>query len=130
MQMLKRLEDLGFKIISTGGTARVLERNGITVRPVFKIKEGRPNPIDLVINKEIDLIINTPSGKGPKSDEANIRSFAIAHDIHVITSVAGAQAAVQGIEAILKRAIEVRAMQDYHPNYASPKPAVKREILA
>ncbi|MDP6958184.1 MAG: ATP-grasp domain-containing protein, partial [Planctomycetota bacterium] len=113
----KRLEDLGFHIIATSGTARVLQRNGISARSIFKIKEGRPNPIDLTINREIDLIINTPSGKGPKTDEANIRSFAIAHDIHVITTIAGAQAAVNAIESMRKRTLEVRAMQDYHPSY-------------
>ena len=113
----KRLEDLGFHIIATSGTARVLQRNGISVRSIYKIKEGRPNPIDLTINREIDLIINTPSGKGPKTDEANIRSFAISHDIHVITTIAGAQAAVNAIESMRKRTLEVRAMQDYHPSY-------------
>ncbi len=121
----KRLEQSGFRLISTSGTAKVLERNGIAVRSVFKVKEGRPNPIDLVINKEIDLIINTPSGKGPKTDEARIRSFALQHGIHVITSIAAAQAAVQAIEALRRRELEVRAMQDYHPNYASPKPAAR-----
>jgi carbamoyl-phosphate synthase large subunit len=114
----KRLEDLGFNLIATGGTAKVLERNGIRVRPIHKIAEGRPNAIDLIINKEIDLIINTPSGKGAKTDEGRIRAFAVSHGIHVVTSIAGAQAAVQGIEAVLKRKLEVRAVQDYHPNYA------------
>jgi carbamoyl-phosphate synthase large subunit len=113
----KRLEDLGFNLIATGGTARLLERNGIRVRAIHKIAEGRPNAIDLIINKEIDLIINTPSGKGAKTDEGRIRSFAVGHGIHVVTSIAGAQAAVQGIEAILKKKLEVRALQDYHPNY-------------
>jgi len=119
----KRLEDLGFNLIATGGTAKVLERNGIRVRSIHKIAEGRPNAIDLIINKEIDLIINSPSGKGAKTDEGRIRSFAVTHGIHVVTSIAGAQAAVQGIEAILKKKIEVRALQDYHPQYANPKPA-------
>ena len=114
----KRLEDLGFNLIATGGTAKVLERNGIRVRPIHKIAEGRPNAIDLIINKEIDLIINTPSGKGAKTDEGRIRAFAVSHGIHVVTSIAGAQAAVQGIEAVLRRKLEVRAIQDYHPNYS------------
>ena len=113
----KRLEDLGFNLISTSGTARVLERNGIKVRSIQKIAEGRPNAIDLIINKEIDFIINTPSGKGAKTDEGRIRSFAIAHGIHVTTSIAGAQASVQGIESVLRKSLEVRALQDYHPNY-------------
>ncbi|MBV8879141.1 MAG: hypothetical protein JO332_04165, partial [Planctomycetaceae bacterium] len=90
--------------------------------------EGRPNAIDLIINKEIDLIINTPVGKGAKTDEGRIRSFAVSHGIHVVTSIAGAQAAVQGIEAILKKKMEVRALQDYHPQYGAPK-AVRSEAL-
>ncbi|HYF01351.1 MAG TPA: carbamoyl-phosphate synthase large subunit, partial [Planctomycetota bacterium] len=122
----KRLEDLGFNLIATGGTAKLLERNGIKVRPIHKIAEGRPNAIDLIINKEIDLIINTPSGKGAKTDEGRIRATAVSHGIHVVTSIAGAQAAVQGIEAILRRKLEVHALQDYHPNYgqAGPKKLV------
>jgi carbamoyl-phosphate synthase large subunit len=115
----KRLEDLGFNLIATGGTAKVLERNGIRVRRIHKIQEGRPNATDLIINREIDLIINSPVGKGAKTDEGRIRSLAISHGIHVVTSIAGAQAVVQGIEAILKKQIEVRAIQDYHPSYQS-----------
>jgi carbamoyl-phosphate synthase large subunit len=118
IQIAKRLELMGFTLVATGGTARALERNGVQVRPIFKIKEGRPNAIDLVINREIDLIINTPSGKGAKTDEGQIRAFAVSHGIHVITSIAAAQAAVSGIEALLKRQLEVRALQDYHPHLA------------
>ncbi len=113
----KRLEEIGFNLIATGGTAKLLERNGIKCRAIHKIAEGRPNAIDLIINKEIDLIINTPSGKGAKTDEGRIRSFAVTHGIHVVTSIAGAQAAVQGIEALQRKKLEVRALQDYHPNY-------------
>jgi carbamoyl-phosphate synthase large subunit len=119
----KALEDLGFSLIATGGTAKLLERNGIKVRAIHKIAEGRPNAIDLIINKEIDLIINTPSGKGAKTDEGRIRSFAVSHGIHVVTSIAGAQAAVQGIEALHRKKLEVRALQDYHPQYGRPKSA-------
>ena len=126
IQIAKRLEMMGFTLVATGGTARALERNGVQVRSIFKIKEGRPNAIDLVINREVDLIINTPSGKGAKTDEGQIRAFAVSHGIHVITSIAAAQAAVSGIEALLKRQLEVRALQDYHPHLvrsALPNPA-------
>ena len=116
IQIAKRLEMMGFTLVATAGTARALERNGVQVRPIFKIKEGRPNAVDLIINKELDLIINTPSGKGAKTDEGQIRAFAVSHGIHVITSIAAAQAAVSGIEALLKRQLEVRALQDYHPH--------------
>ncbi|HVE38716.1 MAG TPA: carbamoyl-phosphate synthase large subunit, partial [Planctomycetota bacterium] len=125
----KRLEDLGFNLIATGGTAKLLERNGIKIRAIHKIAEGRPNAIDLIINKEIDLIINTPMGKGGKTDEGRIRSFAVSHGIHVVTSIAGAQAAVQGIEAILRKKTEVRALQDYHPQYGQSKPARSEALV-
>jgi carbamoyl-phosphate synthase large subunit len=125
----KALEDLGFNLIATGGTAKLLERNGIKVRAIHKIAEGRPNAIDLIINKEIDLIINTPMGKGGKTDEGRIRSFAVSHGIHVVTSIAGAQAAVQGIEAILRKKLEVRALQDYHPQYGQSKPARSEALV-
>ena len=125
----KRLEDLGFNLIATGGTAKLLERNGIKIRAIHKIAEGRPNAIDLIINKEIDLIINTPMGKGGKTDEGRIRSFAVSHGIHVVTSIAGAQAAVQGIEAILRKKMEVHALQDYHPQYGNPKPARSEALV-
>jgi carbamoyl-phosphate synthase large subunit len=125
----KALEDLGFNLIATGGTAKLLERNGIKVRAIHKIAEGRPNAIDLIINKEIDLIINTPMGKGGKTDEGRIRAFAVSHGIHVVTSIAGAQAAVQGIEAILRKKMEVHALQDYHPQYGHPKPARSEALV-
>jgi carbamoyl-phosphate synthase large subunit len=125
----KRLEDLGFNLIATGGTAKLLERNGIKIRAIHKIAEGRPNAIDLIINKEIDLIINTPMGKGGKTDEGRIRAFAVSHGIHVVTSIAGAQAAVQGIEAILRKKTDVHALQDYHPQYGHPKPARSEALV-
>jgi carbamoyl-phosphate synthase large subunit len=129
VQVAKQLEDLGFTLVATGGTAKILERNGLSVRRVHKIKDGsRPNALDLVINKEIDLVMNTPSGKGAKTDEGRIRAFAVSRGIHVITSIAGAQAAVQGMDALINRPIEVRALQDYHPGY-SPMKGLRHEAL-
>ncbi len=115
----KKLVDLGFELLSTSGTRKVLERNGIPVAPVARIKEGRPNALDLIINREVALIINTPSGKGPRTDEGRIRAMAVSHDIPVITTVPGAQAAVNGIEAMLRQALDVQALQDYHGAYAA-----------
>jgi carbamoyl-phosphate synthase large subunit len=112
--LAKRLEDLGFHIYATSGTARVLGRHGVAVKTLFKIKEGRPNALDLIINEELSMVINTPSGKGPKSDEGRIRSAAVAHSIPVITTIPGAQAAVHGLEALQKRRLSVRALQEYH----------------
>jgi len=119
--VVKKLVDLGLSIVATSATAEVLGKAGIEVREVFKIGEGRPNVMDLVKNNEISLIINTPSGKKRmKEDETKIRSSAIFHRIPVITTVSGAQAAVNGIEAITKKGLEVHALQDYHSHHTSP----------
>lgn len=110
----KKLVDLGFKIVATRGTARVLAKNGIEVEPVFKVHEGRPNVVDLIKNNEIDLIINTPTGKRPKTDQVSIRSVAVMHNLPCITTISGAQAAVNGIESLLKAGIGVKSLQEYH----------------
>jgi carbamoyl-phosphate synthase large subunit len=100
--------------MATGGTAKVLATNGITVQRVNKIKEGRPNLLDHVKNGEIQLLINTPSGKGPKTDESKIRALAVMHNVPCITTISGAMASVNGIETMKKRALGVKALQDHH----------------
>ncbi|MBI5359956.1 MAG: carbamoyl-phosphate synthase large subunit [Planctomycetes bacterium] len=110
----KRLEDLGFKIYATSGTGRVLERNGITVNYLKKISEGRPSPLDMIINGELNLIINTPIGKGSRTDEGKIRASAVTRGITVITTIPGAQAAVNGIGARKKKALEVQPLQHHY----------------
>lgn len=109
----KKLVDLGFKILATKGTARVLEKNGIEVTTVQKVHEGRPNVVDLMKNKEIHLLINTPSGKKPKTDQVSIRAYAVMNNIPIITTVSGAQAAVNGIESLIKKQVTVRSLQEY-----------------
>ena len=109
----KQLADLGFKLVATAGTAETLKKNGLEVKAVNKVFEGRPNIVDLIKNKEIALIINTPSGKGPKNDGYQIRRAAIVHGVPCITTISGAQAAVNGIEAMMKKGLNVRALQDY-----------------
>ena len=110
----KQLSDLGFKLVATKGTAETLLKNGLDVKPVNKVGEGRPNIVDLIKNKEIALIINTPSGKGPKNDGFHIRRASIVHNIPCITTVSGAQAAVNGIESLLKKELFVKSLQEYH----------------
>ncbi len=110
----KKLVDLGFRIVATMGTAKVLAKNGIQVKPVHKVDEGRPHIVDLIKNGEIHLIINTPSGKKPKSDEVAIRSEAVIHDIPCITTLSGASAAVNGIESMIRSGISVQSIQEYH----------------
>ncbi|OGP74868.1 MAG: carbamoyl phosphate synthase large subunit [Deltaproteobacteria bacterium RBG_16_49_23] len=110
----KKLADLGFEIVATKGTAKVLANNGIPVQSVFKVGEGRPDIVDRMKNGEIQLVINTPSGKKPKVDEGAIRSQAVAHNIPCITTLSGAEAVVNGIESLLKKGISVKSIQEYH----------------
>jgi len=112
----KKLVDLGFEIASTSGTAKVLLNNGIPVQTVNKVGEGRPDIVDRMKNAEIDLVINTPSGKKPRLDEVAIRTQAVAQNIPCITTLSGASAVVNGIESLLKKTIFVRSIQEYHRN--------------
>jgi len=112
----KKLVDLGFELVATRGTAKVLTNNGIPVQTVFKVGEGRPDIVDRMKNGEIQLVINTPSGKKPKVDEVAIRSQAVAHNIPIITTLSGAEAVVNGIESLLKKGMSVQSLQEYHQN--------------
>ena len=113
--IIKKLADLGFQIVATTGTGEVLKKNGIAVQEVFKVNEGRPDIMDLIKTGEIKLIINTPSGnRRQKEDESRIRSGAVMHGIPLITTISGAQASVNGIEAAKKKGFTVKALQDYH----------------
>jgi carbamoyl-phosphate synthase large subunit len=107
------LDRLGLKILATGGTWKILERYGIPAVRVKKIAEGRPNVTDYLKNREIKLVINTPSGKGPRTDEAKIRGVAVSQGIPCITTLAGAAAAISAIEAKKRRNLGVAALQDY-----------------
>ena len=109
---LKKLVELGYGLVATRGTARFLKRNGIAVREVFKVHEGRPHVVDLVENGEIQLVLNTPLGRASEYDEKAIRERAVALGIPVITTVAGAIAAVSGMEALTRGPLGVTALQE------------------
>ena len=106
------LQSLGFELVATSGTARALQRIGIPVRSVAKVTEGSPNVVDLIRAGEIALVINTPAGRGARTDGYEIRAAAIAHRIPCITTLAGASAAVQAIAQA--RPIDAAALQDIH----------------
>ena len=110
----KKLKELGFKILATEGTAEFLRKHGIDVEVVYKISQGRPNVIDEIINRKIDLIINTPSGKVGRSEGYLIRRAAVDHGIPYITTISGAIAAVKGIEAIKNAKMTIKTIQEYH----------------
>jgi carbamoyl-phosphate synthase large subunit len=111
--LAKKLEDLGFDLVATEGTAAALARNDVTVRSLQRVSIGRPNLLDLIKNKDVKLIINTVSGKTPRKDEITIRTQAIANGIPLISTMAAAAAFVQGIEALIKKGISVKSLQEY-----------------
>ncbi|WP_280330912.1 carbamoyl-phosphate synthase large subunit [Nocardia wallacei] len=116
---VKRLHDLGFRILATDGTAEMLRRNGIPCEPVRKHSEpgpsGEPTIVDHIKDGEIDIVFNTPYGNsGPRVDGYEIRSAAVGVSIPCITTVQGAAAAVQGIEATINGGIGVRSLQELH----------------
>jgi carbamoyl-phosphate synthase large subunit len=114
IMIARGLIDLGFTIVATHGTNKVLERNGVVARHLFKVGEGRPTVVDLIKNNEIQLVINTPSGKRPKADEVAIRTAALQYNIPIVTTIPGAWATVEGIAALIKGEIGIRSLQEYH----------------
>ncbi len=114
IDIARRLDALGYDIISTSGTWKLLERSGVRCRKVFKIADGaRPNVLDIVKNREVKLIINTPSGQGPRTDEGRIRGVAAQGNIPCITTMSGANALVRALEAYRAHAIQPRPLQEY-----------------
>jgi carbamoyl-phosphate synthase large subunit len=110
----KKFADLGFKLVATHGTADVLEDAGLTTERVFKVKEGRPNVVDLIKGERIQLIINTPHGPDPYFDEKAIRRAAVTAHIPTITTLSAARAAAEGIAALQRGETHVQALQHLH----------------
>jgi carbamoyl-phosphate synthase large subunit len=115
-ELARRLEKLGFSICSTSGTAKVIAEKGVKVTKLQKIGEGRPNAVDLIKNGQIQMVINTPSGMIPRRDENAIRSAAYAHNVCIMTTITGAQAAVNGIRALKRERVGVKPIQAYRGN--------------
>jgi carbamoyl-phosphate synthase large subunit len=114
----RQFAEMGYHLIATRGTAKALRDQGVPVQEVPKIQEGRPNLIDMMKNGQIAMILNTPSGKGRRTDEGKIRSAAVAHRVTCITTLAAAQAAVEACRAMREKELTVTALQDRFP--ASP----------
>ncbi len=112
--VVKDLVELGFKVVATSGTQKVLEENGIEgVEVVLKLHEGRPHVIDWIKNKQIQFIINTPSGEDSQIDGRKIRRTALDYKLPIITTIAGAKATVAAIRSLQTEPLEVKALQDY-----------------
>ena len=114
LDVARNFEALGFQIVATRGTHRFLAEAGIASEMILKLHEGRPNITDGIMNREIDLIINTPSGKMSKHDDSYIRKTAIKYGVPYITTPAAADAVVKGITAVRHGRGSVKALQSYH----------------
>jgi len=114
LDVAKEFDRLGFKIKATNGTHKFLAEHGIKSEHILKMHEGRPNIVDGIKNKEIQLVINTPSGKLSIHDDSYIRKTAIKYKIPYITTLAAAIAAAKGIAAYRQGKGSIRSLQSYH----------------
>ncbi|MFQ5779923.1 MAG: carbamoyl phosphate synthase large subunit, partial [Nitrospiria bacterium] len=110
----KRLSTLDFRLAATAGTASYLREKGMTVEKIKKVKEGRPHVVDHLKNGTFHLVINTVGDKASQIDSYSIRQTILQYNTPYFTTIAGARAAVCGIEALLKGKLAVRSLQEYH----------------
>ena len=114
LEVARQFHQLGFKIMATQGTHKFLVEQNIPGEQVLKLHEGRPNIVDIIKNREIHLVVNTPGGKLSKFDDSYIRKAAIKYKVPYITTLAGALAAARGIAAARQQKHQVRSLQSYH----------------
>jgi carbamoyl-phosphate synthase large subunit len=111
--LARRLKSLGFDLVATKGTADDLTADGLDVKPINKVQDGRPHCVDAMINGEIQLVINTTAGAAAIEDSYSIRRTALTHSIPYYTTIAGAEACVGAIEALERGGLEVTPLQAY-----------------
>jgi carbamoyl-phosphate synthase large subunit len=120
----QKLAAMGFDLIATAGTFGALSRSGVRVRRIMRLSEGRPNIADLITNRQVAMLINTPTRRGPTSDEGKIRAMATLHNVPLITTLTGAEAAASAIAALRAApgsqaspddSWTVRPLQEYFP---------------
>jgi len=110
----RQFSDMGFEILSTPGTAQTLMDHDIPVTRLTRLDEGRPNLLDYIKNKDVGLLINTPSGPKPRRDEVVIRNAAVSHGIPVVTTISGAVAVIGGIQAMRRGSFDIRSLQEIY----------------
>ncbi len=116
----RRFHEMGFRLIGTEGTARHLKGRGIPVSRVFKVHEGRPHGIDLILNGDVQMLINTPFGKHAQQDDYSLRQAAIAHGVAYTTTLSAANAACDAILSMKSRGPSVRSIQEWHAELEAP----------
>jgi carbamoyl-phosphate synthase large subunit len=119
--LARRLAALGFELLATSGTARALSAAGIPVETVKKLQEGHPNLIDHLIDGTVQLIFNTPRGKGARTDEGRIRAASVLYGVPCITTLPAAEACVRAMEALRTESLAVQPIQDRFPETAAAR---------
>jgi carbamoyl-phosphate synthase large subunit len=122
----RRLAEMGFRLLATKGTAGVLERAGIPVTRVAKVSEGGRSVVDLIRDGEVDMVVNTPFGRGPRTDGYFIRTAAAQAGIPCFTTLPGVFAALRGIEALRGIPGEPLSLQEHHLRAAAAVPVQER----
>ena len=112
--LVRSLIELGFEVLCTEGTAAAMQAAGLNVRHIFKVQEGRPHAVDLMINNDIHLVVNTVGSKTARRDSFQLLRTALTQNVPYCTTLQGAFAAIQGIEALRDRTPEVCSLQEYH----------------
>jgi carbamoyl-phosphate synthase large subunit len=121
-QIAARFHDLGFEVIATGGTAQAISGMGVPVTPINKLSEGSPHVVDLIRERRCDLVINTPTGSGARSDGYEIRTAAVRHGVPCVTTMTGASAAARAIAARVAGEADVRSLQEIHAATKAAQP--------
>ena len=111
---------MGFRLFATSGTASYLRAQGVAVESVLKVHEGRPHGVDLILNGEVQLLVNTPLGKHAQVDDERLRQAAIANRVPYTTTLSAASAACEAIAARQSREPSVRSLQEWHERLAAP----------
>jgi carbamoyl-phosphate synthase large subunit len=112
VEVARGMHELGYELIATEGTSLRIEEAGIPVERVKKLKEGSPNLIDHMKNGLVDLILNTPNGKGARTDEGKIRAAAVQNGVPCMTTIQAAEVLVQALQALRQESIEVEPLQE------------------
>jgi len=130
LSVARKLAEMGLELCATHGTAAFLAADGLKVRRINKVREGRPHVVDAIIDGEIALVINTPSGKHPRQDEIAIRSTSWARRVPIITTIQGAMAAAEAIRSLRQAELGVKTLQEYtidtHGSVTPPRVAPDR----
>ena len=112
VSLARRLYELGYELLATPGTAKNLRQSGVKVEIVKKLQEGHPNLLDYLANEDVQLIMNTPSGKGARTDEGKIRAACVSGGVPCVTTIQGIGAVVSALEAVREQALTVEPLQD------------------